>query len=95
MLWETTFGAGAVIFSTISFVPQVIKFWQTKSVDDISWLMLLILALSYISWVAYGFIISDPVILIADSIVLLFVLVLIGMKVKYSTENLGVLFWRK
>ncbi len=95
MLWETIFGTAAVVFLVVSFAPQVIKSWQTKSVGDISWLMLIIHALANVSWLGYGYVIMDPVILIADAIVLLFVLILIGMKVKYSTENLGVLFWRK
>jgi MtN3 and saliva related transmembrane protein len=41
--------------SSITFIPQVIKVYQSRSAKDLSMNMLLIILASTIVWLAYGF----------------------------------------
>ena len=54
--------AGAL--TVISYVPQAIRAWKTKQVDDLSWLMVAMLVAAGVLWIAYGVASSQtPVIL--------------------------------
>ena len=46
----TTLGITAGILTTIAYLPQLIKTWQSKSAGDISWTMLIVLCLGIILW---------------------------------------------
>ena len=53
--------AGAIII--ISFVPQIIKSYKTKSVKDLSLLMLVLIISATLLWIVYGLMIGrKPVI---------------------------------
>ena len=82
---ETIFGVGAIVFTGGSFVPQVWKSWQTKSVNDLSWLMILVHMLANVCWLGYGILRMDPVIIITDSFVLTVLSALVFVKFKYQT----------
>ncbi|NJE06836.1 PQ-loop repeat-containing protein, partial [Thermococcus sp. M36] len=41
--------------TSVTFIPQVIKSWKSKSVGDLSVVMLLIVITSTIVWLIYGF----------------------------------------
>ncbi len=49
-------GMTAGCISAITFLPQVIKTWQTKSAADISLLMFTFATISVILWLIYGII---------------------------------------
>lgn len=62
--------AGALII--VSFVPQIIKSYKTKSVKDLSLMMLALMISATLLWIVYGFMTgSKPV--VAVNIVYLFV----------------------
>lgn len=42
------------ILSSITFVPQVYKVWKTRSANDLSLTMMLIVFLSTVIWLVYG-----------------------------------------
>ena len=72
------------IFIMISFVPQVIKSYRTKSVEDLSVWMVISTFIGTVFWIIYGFLIkSNPEIVmnIIFGIIVLFQLVL---KMKYE-----------
>ena len=73
----------AGICTTLSFLPQVVQVWRTRSVDDISLGMYSTFVFGVCLWLAYG-IITMQVALIATNIV---TLVLAGsvlaMKLRY------------
>ncbi|WP_265428291.1 SemiSWEET transporter [Chryseobacterium sp. YIM B08800] len=48
-------GLIAGVLTAIASMPQLIKVIKTKNVDDISWLMLVILISGLSLWVWYGF----------------------------------------
>ena len=53
MLWTVIAGA-AVICSSAGLVPQVIKCYQTRETDDISFGMLYLILLGTILWFMHG-----------------------------------------
>ena len=48
-------GMTGSVLSSITFVPQVYKAWQTKSVGDLSIYTILIVTTSTLVWLVYGF----------------------------------------
>ncbi len=70
--------------TTISFVPQVLKIWKTKSAEDVSLKMFLALCMGVALWLVYGFIKKDTAILVTNSVTLLLGLAILGMKLKFK-----------
>lgn len=79
---ETLVGFAAAFCTTVSYIPQVKKCWQTGSTGDLSLKMLLILATGIGLWVIYGVLKGDPVIIIANSVSLLLLCNLLVFKVR-------------
>jgi MtN3 and saliva related transmembrane protein len=59
-------GAVAAALTSFGFVPQILKMWKTKSVRDVSPIMLLQITAGVILWAIYGAHLRDPVVLIAN-----------------------------
>jgi MtN3 and saliva related transmembrane protein len=57
--------------TTISFLPQVILTVRTGSVDNISPLMFIIHSSGVLSWIIYGVLIHNHIIILFNSIALL------------------------
>ena len=72
----------ASITSVISLIPQIVKSYKTKSVGDLSILMIVNFLISSISWALYGILI-DAVSVWATNIVMT-VFAIILMKFKYD-----------
>ena len=73
--------------TSITFIPQVYKSWQSKSVGDLSIWMILIVVTSTIVWLVYGFAISSGPVISANTIVLILTLVLLYFKYRFSKTN--------
>ena len=76
-------GYSGSVLSSITFIPQVIKAWQTKSVGDLSVWMLLLVVTSTMMWLIYGFGIHSGPVITANSIVLILSFVLLYFKIKF------------
>ncbi len=76
-------GVAAGTLTTLSFVPQVLKTWRTKSVEDVSLWMLLAFNGGITLWLMYGILTEKPSIIFANAITLLLALTLLGLKLKY------------
>lgn len=81
---EKYLGYFAGICTTIAFVPQVIKVWQTKSTKDISLSMFAIFCLGVLCWLIYGFLINDLPILLANLVTILLAGAILAGKIKYK-----------
>ncbi len=79
---ETLVGFAAAFCTTVSYIPQVKKCWQTGSTGDLSLKMLMILATGIALWVVYGILKGDVVIIIANSVSLLLLCNLLIFKVR-------------
>ena len=77
-------GFFAALCTTIAFVPQAIKVYQTKSTKDISILMFLIFTVGVLSWLIYGLIINDYPVILANAVTLILSLFILVYKIKYK-----------
>jgi len=87
LTFETLVGFVAAFCTTVSYVPQVKKCWQTGSAGDLSLKMLLILATGIGLWVVYGILKGDMVIIIANSVSLLLLANLVVFKVRENATG--------
>ncbi|PJJ66557.1 SemiSWEET transporter [Chryseobacterium geocarposphaerae] len=55
MIDENILGIAAGTLTSVSMLPQLIKVIREKNVDDLSWVMILVLILGLSLWVWYGF----------------------------------------
>lgn len=68
MDYATFVGGFAATCTTLSYIPQLKKCWQTGETGDLSLGMLLILTLGLATWVVYGVMRSDLVVIAANSV---------------------------
>ena len=64
-------GSVAALFTTFSFVPQIIKLLKTHKTDGISSAMIVQIAAGLCLWIVYGIMRTDYVIILANSVGLL------------------------
>lgn len=77
-------GLVAGTITSVTFVPQVIRIWQTKSAKDLSIMMLLLLMLGVVLWLIYGLVVMSASIIYTNSMVLLMSLVMMYFKLKFK-----------
>lgn len=75
------------IFIMISFIPQVVKSYKTKSVRDLSLGMIIATLAGTGFWVAYGLLIKGMPIVVMNSIFGLIVLYQLYLKIKYEDRK--------
>ncbi|MFC4231260.1 SemiSWEET family sugar transporter [Parasediminibacterium paludis] len=79
-------GLFGAFLSAITFIPQVIHAYKTKSVGDLSWGMLWIVFTSVIVWLVYGFYLHLLPVIIANSIILVLSVVLLYFKATFKNH---------
>ena len=79
------FTAGAV--TSVGFIPQLIRGYRTKKLQDISYWMPLVLAGGMLLWLIYGALRSDIAIMVANSFGVSSNVLLIAMKKWYSLRG--------
>ncbi len=72
------------LFIMISFVPQVIKSYRTKSVADLSVWMIIATFVGTIFWIVYGLLIKSNPVLIMNIIFGVIVVFQLFLKIKYE-----------
>lgn len=77
-------GLAAGTITSITFLPQVIQIWKTKSAKDISMFMLMLLILGVSMWLTYGILVMDAAIIYTNSMVLIMSLIMLYFKVKFK-----------
>ena len=73
--------AGAITVS--GFLPQIYKGYKTKSLEDLSYLMLISLSIGLSLWFLYGIHLNSIPIILANSAGVVCTITLILMKFKY------------
>lgn len=84
MEWTEIMGHLGALLSSITFIPQVLQAWKTKSVGDLSMNMLLIVLTSTIVWLVYAFSLNLLPVIIANSIIFILSGVLIYFKLTFK-----------
>ena len=77
-------GIDAGTFTTLSFLPQVIKTHRTKHTKDISLGMLVLLAFGISLWTVYGVLIKEMPIILANALTLVLVTYILVMKTRHG-----------
>ena len=70
--------------TTISFLPQVITIWKTKSTKDISFSMYLLFLIGVLLWILYGTLIHSYAMIVTNGITVLLVALIFYFKIKYK-----------
>ena len=79
-------GMSAGLISSITFIPQVIKTWKSKSAKDISLLMFTFATASVIMWLIYGILIRNNPIIFTNGTILVFSSLMLYFKFKYGKQ---------
>jgi len=77
-------GFVAGMLTTVSFVPQVLKAWRSKSCHDLSWGMLITFSAGVVLWLAYGVRLWAMPIILANAVTLALLVTIGAMKVRYK-----------
>lgn len=80
-------GTLAGIFTTIAFIPQVMKTWKTKSAQDISLLMFLLFSSGVLLWLIYGVLLQAMPIIVANGITLALSASILVLKIRDLREQ--------
>jgi len=80
-------GMTAGCISAITFLPQVIKTWKSKSAEDVSLLMFTFASISVILWLAYGILLKNIPIIFTNATVLVFSLIMLYFKFRFRSEK--------
>jgi MtN3 and saliva related transmembrane protein len=75
--------AGATL-TTIAFIPQALHTWRTRSTAGISLGMYAIFTAGVAFWLAYGVMLGEWPIIIANSITFPLALWILAMKIRYG-----------
>ena len=86
MEWIDYVGLFGASLSALTFVPQVYKAWQSRSVGDLSMWMILILLGNVSTWLFYGIVKNDLAIMIANSIILFLSLLMLYFKLTFRKD---------
>lgn len=77
-------GLGAGALTTISFVPQVIKTWKSRSAEDLSLITFLLFWTGVLLWCIYGVVEKDIPVMVANLLTLVLASVLLFFKWRFK-----------
>ena len=77
-------GLAAGLLTTIGFVPQLVKGYRTKRMDDVSLVMPMLLSAGMALWLGYGIMIDSLPIIFWNIVALGLNLIMIALKIKFS-----------
>jgi MtN3 and saliva related transmembrane protein len=80
-------GLAAGFFTTVGFVPQILKSVRTKRMDEVSLLMPMLLSLGMLLWLLFGLMIGSAPVIIWNAIGLALNLFLAGLKLYYGRAD--------
>jgi len=80
----TALGLIAGTLTTLSFAPQVVRAWRTRSTADLSLAMLIIFLAGILLWLAYGVVKEDLAIIAANSVTAVLIGLILSIKAKHG-----------
>jgi MtN3 and saliva related transmembrane protein len=87
MEWIDWIGHLGSFLSSITFIPQVYKVWQTKRTQDLSLTMLSIIFTSTVVWLVYGVGRMLWPVIICNTIICLLSILLIYFKLTFDKKS--------
>jgi MtN3 and saliva related transmembrane protein len=79
-------GVAGAALTTSSFLPQIIKAYRTKSMEDVSRYLMSMFATGTVLWMVYGIFKADWVIIGANATAAAFNVILLFMKFAYKRK---------
>ena len=83
MTWFDIVGTLAGTFTTVSFVPQVVKTWRSDCAEDLSLFMFALFSAGVLLWLIYGIALHSLPIMLANGITLLLALSILLLKIRH------------
>jgi MtN3 and saliva related transmembrane protein len=80
----TWIGMAAAVLTTAAFAPQAFKAWQSRSTKDVSLAMFTMMVAGNTLWLAYGIMIKDAPLVIANAVTLILAGAILAAKIRYS-----------
>jgi MtN3 and saliva related transmembrane protein len=77
-------GLVAGAFTTIAFLPQVLKTWKSRSAKDLSLGMFAIFTIGVGLWLTYGILINDLPVILANVVTLMLASTLLFFKLRWK-----------
>ena len=84
MAFSKSVGLLAAICTTVSFVPQVLKAWRTRSTADISVGMFVLMVVGLSLWLLYGAMLGDLPLILANFVTLCLAGVNLLLKLRFG-----------
>lgn len=76
-------GLTAGTFTTLAFLPQVIKTWKSRSAKDLSLGMFSLFCLGVALWLTYGLMVKDVPVIMANLLTLMLASSLLFFKLRF------------
>ncbi|MDJ0844583.1 SemiSWEET transporter [Crocosphaera sp.] len=80
----TWIGLLAGTLTTISFFPQMLKTWKTRSTKDISLEMFLLFCSGLLLWIVYGLFLQDIPVIMTNVATFILAFPILVLKLKYK-----------
>ncbi len=84
MNWIEIVGHTGALLSSLTFMPQVYKTWQTKSAGDLSMNMMLIVFFSTIVWLVYAIELMLWPVIVANTVICVLSVLLMYFKLTFK-----------
>ena len=84
MNWIEIVGHTGALLSSLTFMPQVYKTWQTKSAGDLSMNMMLIVFFSTIVWLVYAIELMLWPVIVANTVICVLSVLLMYFKITFK-----------
>ena len=81
----TMVGFFAGFLTTISFLPQVVKTWKSRSASDLSLGMFSVFSVGVICWLVYGLLLQEMPMIFWNAVTLVLVLIILILKLKFDS----------
>jgi MtN3 and saliva related transmembrane protein len=85
--YDSLIGISAAFLTTLSFLPQIVKAYRTRRMEDVSRYLMILFSAGSILWITYGIIHHDLVIVGANVTAAVFNLVLLYFSFVYDQIN--------
>ena len=89
MITNDLIGSVAGTLTTVSFLPQVLKTYRSRSAKDISLVMFLLFSLGVFLWLLYGLSLQSMPIVVSNGITLVLSLSILVMKFWFGRKTRG------
>ena len=77
-------GHVGAFLSSVTFIPQVYRVWKTKSANDLSMTMMIIVFTSTLIWLVYGVSLMLWPVILANTVIAVLSLMLIYFKITFK-----------